>query len=67
MKSAKFYVYALIWANAWTLLASAQAQTPNGFDNSSFSRALKDYVDDNGMVNYKALKAIPIEGYHIHL
>ncbi len=57
VKAVKIYVYALIWVNTWAPIVSAQSPAANGFDHSALARALKNYVDDNGMVNYRALSA----------
>jgi len=57
MKPAKFCAYMFVWTSSWAVVLPAQ--TANAFDDSGLARALADYVDDNGMVNYKGLKANP--------
>ncbi|MDP6380444.1 MAG: DUF547 domain-containing protein [Phycisphaerae bacterium] len=39
--------------------ARAEGKKPAGLNNAAYAAALKAYVNDNGMVNYKGLKAHP--------
>ena len=39
--------------------ASVRGQVESGFDYSDYAKALATYVDDQGMVNYRKLKANP--------
>lgn len=57
MKSCRFYVFACVCAHIGAL--SLWAQDPGTFDNSNYAKALAAYVDDQGMVNYRDLKANP--------
>ena len=56
-KSVRFCAHAWIWAHAWTLVV--WSQDSRVFDHSDYAKALTAHVDDQGMVNYRALKATP--------